>query len=332
MYNEANEFCDMNAAFTHSLKQSNSDMIKYNRLFLFLFLLFAFLFTSGQQPHTPLSQKEFEDSVACEKLFEWDDSIEYITDEFATNTPLSELETDRDSFQNMHFIKSNKELQQILPYYSLPLESFVNTVFAIDLNGDSVKDYLYYGPSGGSPMMTKIFINMGSYYMEVFSDVQEIKEYALKDNRLVSFTLHNSGCCADPQHLSYYYTAHYKNNIPSFIRIKTIGNISFTQKPDSLTEDSMDFSIVNDSAHLRMVCYMLDETDCPPYHYSGTSIAKYGKCATGKLLGTRKEQGVDWVYVIMDVNPGKMNCYYPSFTGQPTHIKGWMLKSDTDLK
>jgi hypothetical protein len=37
MYNEANEFCDMNAAFTHSLKQSNSDMIKYNRLFLFLF-------------------------------------------------------------------------------------------------------------------------------------------------------------------------------------------------------------------------------------------------------------------------------------------------------
>jgi len=298
---------------------------------IFLILLLS-KFTSGQQPHTPLSQKEFEDSVACEIFYEWEKNIEYVDYDYVGQTPLSELETDRDSLHILQFIKGCDELMQIFKYYRGYPASMVNTVYAIDFNGDSQKDFLYYGPTGGTPLITKIFINMGSSYKEVFSGLQVITEYEFKDNRLASFRLYDPGCCLDAQILNYNYIVHYNKNKPSFIRIKTIGSHVRTQKPDSLTADSLSFTIMSDSAHLRMECYMLDETDCGPFHYSGTSIAKYGKGATGKLLGTRKEQGVDWVYVIMDVNPGKKNCFYSAFTEQPTHIKGWMLKSDTDLK
>lgn len=80
-------------------------------------ILFLSKFTSGQQFHTPLSQKEIDDSVACEKMQEWNKNIEYVDYDYVGQTPLSELETDRDSLQILQFIQGCNELMQTFKYY-----------------------------------------------------------------------------------------------------------------------------------------------------------------------------------------------------------------------
>lgn len=300
---------------------------------IFSLFLFVSLFASGQQILSAEKQKEYDDSVKCAKLAEWQKDKEYIDWDFAAESPIGKLEKLRDEAIISGFFENDSDMTALSMMY-LEYSSMFSTanIKMFDFNGDQKPDIYYYGPCGGNVNMTKLYIAKDDHFEKVFEGVQMISEYEFKENRLVSFTLFDPGCCLEMENINFYYIVKYSDDQPEFLRTHTIGAVKTAQKPDTLAEDYLSFSVATDSAALRNECYILDEIPCSPGNYSGTALAYYKKGSTGYLLGTRNEGGVEWVYVIMDVNPGKKHCFYPSFTEQPTQIKGWMLKSDSDLK
>ena len=182
--------------------------------------------------------------------------------------------------------------------------------------------------------ITEFFLHRRDHYEKVFSGDQFIDKVDFSNNRLDSFTLLNPGCCADPQFLEYYYSVKYLQDKISFILGKTVGYVLGTQKPQKTLPIADEFSVVSSKANLRSTCYIFDIIDSSAFDYgrNGNLIASYTKGSKGKVLGTRKDKGINWLFVLMDSDHKIENCDYPSFLKQPTEIQGWILQTDTDWK
>ena len=304
------------------------------------FIVWTFLLTltgCGVQRHvnSPAdSLANNSDSVRkVEQYFRWSKKIKFI-DIFSNHGPvLSSLEKHRDTILILQFLNQNFDIVKPYPSYPYQPKDVVKSTHAIDFNGDGLLDIIFVGPMVNGTI-TEFFLNKGDHYEKVFSGDQFIDRIDFSNNRLDSFTLLNPGCCADPQFLEYNYSVKYLQDKPSFILGVTVGYVLGTQKPQTVLSIPEEFSVVSSRANLRSTCYIFNIIDSSAFDYGryGNLIASYTKGSKGKVLGTKKDRGIEWLYVLMNSDSKIENCDYPSFLKQPTEIKGWILRTDTDWK
>lgn len=271
------------------------------------------------------------DSIAYEKYSKWIEGKKNQnlaikpTDTFA----LKRLEINRDEELLNSFISASDSLKSRF-YDNYTPEKLKRQLYTFDFNGDGLEDVIYYGPSGAEGSIVHFFINTQEGFRNVFTEHQILQEPVIENSKLTSFTILNPGCCAEYEIAEYHYIVDYKNATPTFILKSTIGYLEGMQKPEKMLPKEMLFTIKTTKASLRPECYNLN-VEHPIYGDSGNEIVAYNKGHKGKAIGTRKENGQDWLYVQM--KPTKIKKGYTDvFHTQPTAVYGWILKSDTDLK
>lgn len=272
------------------------------------------------------------DSAKFEQYFQWSEKIEYIKTYNYDLTVLPKTEKNRDTVLLLNFLKTNYDSVKLYADFPYQPTDLVKSVYSIDFNGDELLDIIYDGGTGGEQNITQLFLNKGDHYQKIFSGYQDVIKAEFSDNRLTSFILINPGCCADPQIVEYYYSVTYADKKPTFKLDKTIGYLSQTEKPQKQLSSPKKFSIINDNAKLRNDCYKLDNVEHPVYGGNGNVIANYKSGSKGIALGIKKDKNAEWIYAIMDSDNKIDSCDFPTFKEQPTEIRGWLLKKDTDWK
>lgn len=300
-----------------------------------LAILTTLIFCScGQQKQNTIDKKVdpliLTDSAKLEQYYQWQGKIEYFEEKSNSVYVFLNIEKNRDSLLLLQFLTSNYNTVKPIVDFPYKPADLVKSIYAINLNGDQLLDFVYDGPYSGDYKITQIFLNMGGgQYKKVFSGKQDIKELDFTNNKLNSFTLINPGCCADPGKVEYYYSVSYSGKEPSFKLDKTIGYYNITEKPQSIFSNPKEFKVKTDKAKLRFDSYKLD-IEHPFYGINGNSIATYKIGSKGKALGSKKDNENEWVYVIMNSDNKFDNCDFTTLKEQPTEIKGWILKTDID--
>ncbi|TAH09547.1 MAG: hypothetical protein EAZ12_06220 [Sphingobacteriia bacterium] len=271
------------------------------------------------------------DSAKLEHYFQWQNSQKSIKQFKYDDQLLLKIEKKRDSLKILQFLTKNYKIIKPIADFPYKPADLVKYTYAIDLNGDNLLDMVYVGPYSGDYKISQIFLNNDGQYKKVFSGKQEIVKIGFSKKRLNSFTLLNPGCCADPGQVEYNYKVSFSTNKPIFKRTHTIGYYNETEKPLSIFTKTKAFIVKADKAKLRFECYPLD-IEHPFYGMYGNSIASYKSGSKGKAIGFKKENDVDWIYVIMSSKNKIDNCDFSTFKDQPTQIRGWILKTDIEWK
>ena len=277
-------------------------------------------------------QNSKADTDKIVEYFEWTDKIEYLKEPEYNRTILADNEKNRDSIFLQDFIAMYYDSVKLYDEFPFQPKDLVKYLYAIDINGDNLLDVFYQGPSGGEPNITQIFLNQGDRYKKVFMGYQDIVNMTFKKNKLVSFKLYNPGCCADPQTLEYNYQINYNKDEPKFILSATTGFLYLTEKAENSFNPTREFAITVDKSNLRKECYFFDDVEHPVNGSRGNITATYTRGAKGKALGFKKVQENEWIYVLMEPTSKIEHCDFSNFMAQPTHIYGWILKNDTNLK
>jgi hypothetical protein len=296
--------------------------MKTSSKYILIFFLTVIICSCRQQKIEVVTDNHSEallsDSVKFEHYFQWTQHIEYFKSYNYDSSVLLRAEKNRDSLMLLNFLIDNYDGVKLHDDFSYEPADLL--------------DIIYQGPTGGEQNITQIFLNKGDYYIKVFSGYQDVIKADFSNGRLNSFTLINPGCCADPQIVEYYYSVNYTVNIPSFKLDKTIGYLSQTEKPQTQLLTPKGFIVQTNNAKLRSDCYKLDHVEHPVYGDNGNVIANYKSGSKGKTLGIKKDKSVEWIFAIMNSDSKIDSCDFSTFKEQPTEIKGWMLKSDTDFK
>ncbi|MBL0104113.1 MAG: hypothetical protein IPP51_10425 [Bacteroidetes bacterium] len=303
----------------------------------FLLLVTIILCSCGQKASNPTNTdtdpSSLPDSVKLQLYYDRTDKFEYINGYEYDKSVLAKTEENRDTIKLLNFIKANYgSIEGDNSDFAFTPEIILNSTYGIDFNGDSLLDIFYDGPSGGEPNITEIFLNKGDHYEKVFSENQDISKADFSNNKLNSFILMDPGCCADPEIIERYYSISYDDKKPTFRLDKTIGYLASTEKPQEVIPTPIEFTTAKDNVKLRAECYQLDNVETAIYGIHGNAIGTYNAGATGKALGLKKDKNEVWIYAIMDAENKIDSCDFPAFIEQPTALRGWLLKSDTDLK
>lgn len=277
-------------------------------------------------------QNSKTDTDKIVKYFEWTGKIEYLKEPEYNRTILADIEKNRDTLFLQNFMAIYYDSVKQYDEFPFQPKDLVKYLYAIDLNGDNLLDIFYQGPSGGEPNITQIFLNQGDRYRKVFTGYQDIVDMTFKKNKLVSFKLYNPGCCADPQTLEYNYQINYNKDEPKFILSATTGFLYLTEKAENSFNPTRDFAITVDKSNLRKECYFFDDVEHPVNGSRGNITATFTRGAKGKALGFKKVQENEWIYVLMEPTSKIEHCDFSNFMAQPTHIYGWILMNDTNLK
>jgi len=264
--------------------------------------------------------------------FEWTNNIEYLKKSEYNRSTLADYEQNRDTIFLQNFMSLSYDSVKLFDEFPYLPKDLIQYIYAIDFNGDKLLDVLYQGPTGGEPNITQIFLNQGGRFKKVFKGYQDIVEMTFNKNKLVSFKLYNPGCCADPQTLVYNYEISYKKNEPIFSLNNTIGYLRLTEKYKDSFKSVKEFVITADKSNLRKECYFFDDVEHPVNGSRGNITATFKRGAKGKALGFKKDQENEWIYVLMEPTSNIEQCVFSTFLEQPTHIYGWILKNDTNLK
>lgn len=277
-------------------------------------------------------EKKFKnDSIELEKHDSYYKKTTYENYRQYNTKIVAGYEKERDTLSIIDFLESH--LSKIFTYEDFPYDpsDLIKHVFLIDINNDGDKDVIYQGPTGGEPNITVIFLKQDKNYLEVFRQYQDIFEIEFKDDKLSRLALTNPGCCADPQVVDYFYSVSYNDNKPTFKLERTTGYLSNYEKPKNKFSQEKSFTISQDNAKLRNECYELD-TEHPYYGESGNILTTYKKGSTGRAFAEKNENGVFWLYVLMDKKSKFDNNDFPTFKEQPIELYGWIKKKETDLK
>nr|WP_322623972.1 hypothetical protein [uncultured Flavobacterium sp.] len=305
-----------------------------------LFSLLAVTLTSCQKekehtPPTSITENSVNitepDSIVLEKYWKW---IEAKTNESFSIKPtdtlaLKRLEVNRNEELLDNFLTASDSLKSRL-YDDYTPEKLKRHLYTFDFNGDSFEDVIYYGPSGGEGNTVHFFLNKQNGFKNLFTQSQTLQKPVVENGKLTGFTILNPGCCAEYEIVEYNYAVDYNKATPTFMLKNTIGYLDDYQKPEKMLSKEMPFTIKTAKASLRPECYILN-IEHPIYGEAGNEIVAYDKGHKGKAIGTRKEDGKDWLYVQMEPTKTKKG-YTDVFHTQPTAVYGWIIKSDTDLK
>ena len=276
-------------------------------------------------------EKIKNDSIELEKHYSYYKKTTYENYRQYNTKIVADYEKERDTLSIIDFLESH--ISKIFTHEDFPFEpsDLIKYVFLIDINNDADKDVIYQGPTGGEPNMTVIFLKQDKNYLEVFRQYQDIFEIEFMDDKLSRLALTNPGCCADPQVVDYFYSVSYNDNKPTFKLERTIGYLSSYEKPKNNFSQAKSFTVTQDNAKLRNECYELD-TEHPYYGESGNILTTYKKGSTGRAFAEKNENGVFWLYVLMDKKNKFDNNDFPTFKEQPIELYGWIKKNETDLK
>jgi hypothetical protein len=317
-------------------KTVTSNFMKTLANYIATVLMTVFFCSCGQQKKETVDKEAdhqiLTDSAKIEQYFQWTSNIDYIKAYEYDLSVLPSLEKNRDTVMLLDFLITNFDIVKLFTDFPYQPADLVESVYAIDFNGDDMLDIIYNGGSGGEPNITQVFLNKGDHYKKVFAGYQDIIKADYSNNRINSFTLINPGCCADPQIVEYYYSVTYFENEPTFNLDKTIGYLSQTEKPQRLFSETREFAVKTDNSKLRSDCYLLDNVEHPVYGGNGNAIATYNSGSKGIALGIKGDNGVEWIYAILNSNNKINNCDFPSFLEHPTEIRGWILKTDIEWK
>jgi hypothetical protein len=250
--------------------------------------------------------------------------------EYNTNV-IADFEKERDTNSILKFLENNISSIFKSDNYPFTPSELVEYIYQIDINDDELKDVIYHGPTGGEQNVCVIFLNQNETYLEVFRQFQYIFGMEFTENRVSRISLTNPGCCADPQIIDYYYHVIFKDNKPIFELISTRGYLSGFESPKNKYKNEKKFTIIKDGSKLRNDCYELD-SEHPYYGKNGNALTSYQKGSTGRALSEKNENGMVWVYVLMDKKSFFDDNDFPAFMEQPIELYGWIKKQETDLK
>jgi len=297
-----------------------------------LSLIIAFLVLScnqnkeihkDDQTNLPEVKTNEPDSVVFEKYSKWQESRKYNETSTRDTLILKSFEKNKDIAFLQEFLLAHDSL--IVSEYSF--EEILSHLYAIDINGDNKKDVVFEGPSGSERDVVHIYLNKENNFEKVFTQYQYFRNLKFKNNRLISFSISNPGCCADPQVIDYDYTVSYKNDQPKFDLSKSTGYLEHSQKAITKLPVPTNFTIKKDGAVTRTECYIFD-IEHPFYGPEGNIVSKFKKGDTGMAIASSNEDGQEWLYVLM--SPTKAKNINPTFGEQPTYTYGWILKLETD--
>ena len=272
------------------------------------------------------------DSAKMEDYYKWTADITYFNAYNYDKTVIASVEKNRDSLNILELIINNYDVIKPSVDFSIEPTELVKSVYAIDINGDNLLDIIYQGPSGVEQNITQFFINKGNHYEKVFNGYFEVIEAKFVDNKLKSLTVINPGCCADAQITEYKYVVNYTENTPKFILDSTLGYLNQTEKPQKLFPSPLQFTVLTENAKLRNDTYILDDIEHPIYGPKGNVVAIYNSKSKGTAIGYKKDDDNEWIYAVLYADNKYNSGEFTTFAEQLTAIRGWILKSDTDLK
>jgi hypothetical protein len=292
------------------------------------FLVFGALISCGKNKvnHSIQQQaslnKDSVNTINDEELWNkyeaWQETKSYINNRLRDTLVLKRLETQRDEVLITLFLKQHDSLKK---FDYMNLEELLHT---IDIDGDGQKDIVFEGSSGSEAFVTHIYINKPDGFTPVFSGFQYIQKPEFKDGKLTSFVLLNPGCCADPGIIEQYYTIAWHDNKPAFKAGDTFYTNESIQKVDNRFALPKIFTITAEKGITHKECYDISNIEDGP----GNQTGWFSKGDTGKAIGWNKENGQEWLYVLMDrSNNNKANSYT-----NDGYTYGWILKSETSLK
>lgn len=301
-----------------------------------LILLSVHLFFSCGSSETKNEKVEIEnkvvelpDSIQAERYCDYLNNLKNQFEFDFNDSLMAELEVFHDLKLIKSFIQSKPEGLLDQEFWDDEyLGVFEDRLYTIDLNGDELLDVVYYGFSGGEPMLTQIFINDNNVFKMVFSEMQHIISMEFKNKKLQSFVLLNPGCCSDPQILERHYRVSYKRNFPKIELKESFGYLSGGELPEKKFSQAKDFTIKTYNTKLRSEAYIIDNVELPTRGYIGNVIATFTTGLKGKALGMKKDGKREWIFAIMEPLKEKRLCEFPTFNEQPTKVRGWVLKSD----
>jgi hypothetical protein len=252
-----------------------------------------------------------------DKYEAWQEKRQYRNTFNRDSMVLARLENSRDEALINSFAKKHDSLLKF-KFDSLP-----KMLHTIDINGDALKDIIFEGSSGGESMITHIYLNLRGGFKPVFTGYQYIQEPKFEKGRLASFSLVNPGCCADPGINEHHYNVTWQGDIPEFHLDRAFYYLETMQKADSLFTTPKPFSITSAKATTRSDCYVLEDFGDGPGNYTG----EFSRGDKGKALGWKREDGKDWLYVLMEP-ARKLGQHKP----ENVYMYGWVLKAETSLK
>lgn len=277
------------------------------------------------------AEQNKNDSIEFEKYNSYYQKTTYENYKQYNTKVIVDYEKERDTLLIVDFLEAN--ISKIFTYEDVPFEKhdLIKYIFLIDINDDGEKDVIYQGPTGGEGNITVIFLKQEKNYIEVFRQYQDIFEIEFKNEKLSKLSLTNPGCCADPQVVDYFYSVSYSGNMPTFKLERSVGYLSGFEEPKNKFNQEKSFTITKDNAKLRNECYELD-SEHPYYGANGNILTTYQKGATGRAFAEKNENGVFWLYVLMNKKVSFENSDFPTFKEQPIELYGWIKKNETNLK
>lgn len=218
----------------------------------------------------------------------------------------------RHYFDNLEDIEiSEKEkselLAKIIDDYEYYLESefysetpLIKNFKFLELNNDGKPDMIYFGESGGEPYCTRIYISNEIGFNEPLVYYQYLKSLKLNDNKIVSASIVDPGCCASYMETETVYDFDDESEPEiKIIRTRIHGPISDEYE---ILSKPISFTIQSDFNRLRGEP-MINDTGTYIYEHpnSGNTIAIFEKGDKGKVWAIdTSDSERDWWYVEME--------------------------------
>ena len=250
---------------------------------------------------------------------------------FCSKHDLSSFEKLRDTALISRFYKTMydamiEETDIVYREYS----KFIKSLYTIDFDLDGRSDIFFTGQTQGESVMTKIFMQKGKAFIQVFSDYQYLSDIRFNNGRLTSFTLNNPGCCDDDQVVIQEFEVQYKDALPKFILKTTYGYSTHIEKVKMLFDNPLEFSVINKRTFLVTETIVADNIlSAEKLEEESQFMALYTIGATGIALGGKKNEFGEWLFVRMDASPYLISTTsYSRFIDHPTCIFGWLRLQD----
>lgn len=214
--------------------------------------------------------------------------------------------------------------------YEIHRDEFPNFLHAIDINNDGRKDYLYNGIYPGEGLWFELFINSGSQYTSIFTEMGRPGKLEFQNGKLAHLYLVQEGCCADPTTtLRIYKVLQQESDYVDFIPTFEGQMLTGTQTPETLLDEPLHFETANDNYYLRSSPEIKNEPYNEFLEQNGNQIAQLSKGTRGRALAESIDPtGRVWWFVEVNPNEGLSNSIFgPGDYLIPTEkakIVGWI--------
>jgi hypothetical protein len=206
---------------------------------------------------------------------------------------------------------------------------FVNHLKVVDLNGDSIGDIIYSGPTGGVASEVVFLIHDNKNYRKILTIEQGIVKVEWENNRIKKIFSHDWGCCASINLINTVYNFNYDSvNFPHIKKI--FQSIEYERMEKPLVDTTFDFKVNGNVAALRFSPIIDDTSFFFGDRKIGNKIGIVKNGARGRVFGLKKTKSGDiwWYVIIVPTDVKVQNILYMKDLDFPTHVIGWLKRDD----